>query len=285
MIIGSKGMAGHVIRRTLLQAKEEVTVADVARGTAFFTPAYDLDVTNFNLLEKALADFRPDFVINCIGILNADAETNPDKAILLNTYLPHWLAKQGKQLGYKLIHISTDCVFSGKRGNYTEEDFKDGIGFYAQTKALGEVTYDENLTIRTSIIGPELKDNGIGLFDWFMRQSGTIKGYTKAYWSGVTTIVLARAILSVIQKPVNGLCHLVNNDRISKYELLKLINEKFGKQLIIEPYDGYSVDKSLKNTTGELYHVPSYEEMIADMYQWLDSNNSGEYNKYLNKAN
>jgi dTDP-4-dehydrorhamnose reductase len=276
-IIGSKGMAGHVIYY-YLKEKTSYHIVDIARDNNFFIPSYNFDISNFSSLEDVLKKEQPDIIINCIGILNQDAEANPDNAILLNSYLPHFLARIGQSINCKVIHISTDCVFNGKRGNYAEDSFKDGIGIYAQTKALGELNYGNNLTIRTSIIGPELKQNGIGLFHWFMQQTGIIKGYSEAYWTGVTTIELAKAIVAAINQDLKGLHHLVNNERISKFELINLFKKIFKvSRLTIEKYDGYKVDKSLiRNYLGFDYQVPSYELMIEEMMIWI-SNHSAIY--------
>ena len=269
LIIGSKGMAGHVIYNYFKENGKYV-VKDIARGTDFHIPTYKLDVTNFKELGAAIESEKPDIVINCIGILNKDAEDNPDKAILLNSYLPHFLAKTGKDIGFKLVHISTDCVFNGAKGGYTEKSIKDGIGFYAQSKAIGEVGYGNNLTIRTSIIGPELK-SGIGLFHWFMSQKGTINGYKQAYWTGVTTIELARAIIDAIDQDIIGIHHLVNNEKISKYDLISIFKEVFEKNnLEILPSEEYKIDKSLIKTNNAFnYSVPSYRTMIVQMQQWI----------------
>jgi dTDP-4-dehydrorhamnose reductase len=269
-VIGSKGTAGHVIYY-YLKEKTPHYIVDIARGTDFFTPSYNLDISNFASLEDILKNERPDVVINCIGILNQNAENNPDKAILINSYFPHFLARIGNSIGFKVIHISTDCVFNGKQGNYTEDSIKDGHGFYAQTKALGELNYGNNLTIRTSIIGPELKQNGIGLFHWFMLQNGTIRGYSEAYWTGVTTVELAKAIITAIDQNLSGLHHLVNDKKISKFELIKLFKKVFERNdLVIEKFDGYKVDKSLIRTKHNFEHyIPSYELMIEQMRVWI----------------
>ena len=265
-------MAGHIIYHYF---KENTTyqVIDIARGTDFHTPAYQLDVTDFKQLEEVFKKEKPAVVINCIGILNKDAEDHPEKAILLNSYFPHFLAKSGSETGFKVIHISTDCVFNGKKGGYTECSIKDGIGFYAQTKALGEVDYGNHLTLRTSIIGPELKENGIGLFHWFMHQQGTIKGYRQAYWTGVTTLELAKALVDAIQQGISGLHHLVNGEKIDKYNLTSLFKDVFEKDdLQIEPFDDYKVDKSLIKTNSDFnYAVPAYPVMIREMKDWIDA--------------
>ncbi|MCZ4242911.1 dTDP-4-dehydrorhamnose reductase family protein [Pedobacter punctiformis] len=269
-IIGSKGMAGHVIY-TYLKENTNFEIIDVARGTDSHAPSYQVDVTDFKVLSQILEKEKPDYVVNCIGILNRDAEDNPEKSILLNSYFPHFLAKIGKIINFKLIHISTDCVFDGKKGSYTEDSIKDGQGFYAETKALGEVTYGNNLTIRTSIIGPELKQDGIGLFHWFMQQNGKINGYNEAFWSGVTTIELAKAVHQAILQNAIGLQHLVNNKKINKYELTTLFKNIFNKADVeIAPYDGYKVDKSLIKTKQDFnYEVPEYEVMIKEMKDWM----------------
>ncbi len=270
LIIGSKGMAGHVIYH-FLRNETDFEIIDIARDNDLHAPTYQLDVSEFKRMTSVLIEEMPDVVINCIGVLNKDAEDHPDKSVLLNTYLPHFLAQRGNEIGFKLIHISTDCVFSGQRGSYTESSEKDGKGFYAQTKSLGEVCYGRHLTLRTSIIGPELKDNGIGLFHWFMRQRGKLKGYTKAYWTGVTTLELAKAIIAAIRQDISGLHHLVNDSKINKYNLILLFKTVFSKREIeIEPFDDYTVDKSLIRTNRDFnYSVSSYEVMVEEMKNWI----------------
>ena len=271
LIIGSKGMAGHILYN-YFRENTNFTLIDIARGNDFHSPSYQLDVTDFKELEEVLKNEKPAVVINCIGILNKDAEDHPDKAVLLNSYFPHFLAQAGNEIGFKVIHISTDCVFNGKKGGYTEFSEKDGIGFYAQTKSLGEVNYGKHLTLRTSIIGPELKESGIGLFHWFMQQHGTIKGYREAYWTGVTTLELAKAIIAAINQDISGLHHLVNDKKINKYDLTSLFKNIFQKdELQIVPFDDYKVNKSLIKTNNDFnYAVPSYEKMIEEMKDWID---------------
>lgn len=269
LIIGSKGMAGHVMYH-YFKSLTDFEVVDISRDNDFFTSNYIVDVTDTHTLKNIFNIEKPDVVVNCIGVLNKDAEDNPDKAIFLNSYFPHFLARQGTEKGFKLIHISTDCVFNGKKGNYTEGDVKDGFGVYAQSKALGEVNYGQHLTIRTSIIGPELKSNGIGLFHWFMQQTGEIKGYRNVFWSGVTTIELAKAVEKMVEKEVTGLYHLVNPS-INKFDLLVLFKQVYEKDpLSILPFDDYYSDKSLINTRTDVpYSVPNYPTMIAEMKTWL----------------
>ena len=270
LVIGSKGMAGHIIKSYL----NELGIYEIwgmARGADEVGNFIHLDVGKTEKLEQILNENKFDFVINCIGLLNKTAEDNPDQAIFFNSYFPHFLSALGKKIGFKLIHISTDCVFSGKEGGYVEDSFKNGIGFYAQSKALGEVINDRDLTFRTSIIGPELKSDGIGLFHWFINQTNPISGYKEAYWTGVTTIELAKAIHEAIKQELKGLYHLVNGDKIAKYDLLKLFNQTFKENKIkIEGKSDYKVDKSLVNTRSDfIYEVPSYETMIEQMKDWM----------------
>ncbi len=266
-------MAGHLLRHLLADSGEFIVV-DLARGKDFFIPAYEADVENKDQLSKALYDSKPDFVINCVGLLNEAANDNPARAVFINTFLPHYLAKIGNELNFKLIHISTDCVFSGGKGGYVESDQKDGKDFYAQSKALGEVDYGNHLTIRTSIIGPELKMTGIGLVHWFFTQkNSTVKGYSKAYWSGVTTFQLAKFIRDVLKSNINlsGLIHLTNNEKINKHDLLMLIKEEFGMKVSLIAYEDYVIDKSLISSNMDISGtVPSYKKMIHEMKQWME---------------
>jgi dTDP-4-dehydrorhamnose reductase len=269
-------MAGHVIKNTL-QSNILFDVIDVARSETMFKPTYLIDVTNFELLKSIIQKETPDFIINCIGLLNNLAELNPDLAVLLNSFLPHYLERITFNTDIRIIHISTDCVFSGSKGMYLENDIRDGQGFYAQSKALGEVINKKDLTIRTSIIGPELKNNGIGLFDWFWKQRGSVNGYSRAIWSGVTTIQLAKSIIELITVSwVSGVLHLTNGIPISKFELLKMLKEEFKRDDIsLNMYDGYSVDKSFISTRIDFkQNLPSYYVMIHEMRLWIESNKS-----------
>lgn len=274
LVLGSLGMAGHVVAK-YLKSTGNYLIGEVGRRVSPANLVYSIDVTEIEALEHILIEFKPEVIINCIGVLNDVAETNPAKAIYLNSFLPHYLANWGTGNGSRVIHISTDCVFSGSRGNYLDTDRKDGEGFYAQSKALGEVGYDKHLTIRTSIIGPELKSNGIGLLHWFLTSEfKELKGYTHAFWSGVTTLQLAIAIERAIEGSLSGIIHLTNGHRISKYDLLNLFKEVFKKDVVISPYDNYRVDKSLalSSNTYLLGTVPSYEIMVYQLKVWIEDN-------------
>ena len=270
LVLGCKGMAGHVIK-THLESLGIYEVWGLARDVKSKHNLINLDVSDTQELEDILNKGDFDVIINCIGLLNKTAEENPDKAIWFNSYFPHLLSNLGNKYGFKLIHISTDCVFSGNEGGYEEDSFKNGIGFYAQSKALGEVVNSKDLTFRTSIVGPELKHNGIGLFHWFMNQNNDVFGFSNAYWSGVTTIELAKGINEAIKQGLTGLYHFVNGSKISKFHLLKEFNSNFrdGGINIISKSD-YKVDKSLINTRNDFnYTITSYQIMIKEMKNWI----------------
>ena len=223
LILGSTGMLGHQVVNYFLKF-DDYDVIDVAFRSKLREKTIISDVTDKTAFEKVIIELSPDFIVNCIGVL-IHGSSNVENAIYLNAYLPHQLKKISKNIGAKLIHISTDCVFSGDKGGYIETDTRDGKGIYSQTKKLGEIEDDTNLTLRTSIIGPELKDNGEGLFHWFMNQQGEISGFTKTMWSGVTTIELAKTVKWSIDNSITGLYHVTNNSSINKCELLKLFQK------------------------------------------------------------
>jgi dTDP-4-dehydrorhamnose reductase len=271
LVIGSKGMAGHVLYRSL-SLLGEYDVYGVARNVEQTNRVFNLDVSDTEALKKII-DLQFDIVINCIGILNKDAEDNPHKAVWFNSYFPHLLEALTKDSKTKLISISTDCVFSGKRGDYSEDDFKDGEGFYATSKAIGEVNNKKDLTIRTSIIGPELNKEGIGLFHWFMQQKEEVSGYSQAFWSGITTVELAKVIHQAIQQKITGLIVVAGEKKIDKHSLLGLFNCIFrNNEIVIHENSKYKVDKSMHSIrTDFVYKLPSYEKMILEMKQWIES--------------
>ncbi len=269
-MFGGNGMAGHVIRAHLSECGRH-DVWHTVREKSDDPHAISLDVTDQAAVAQAIRLVRPDVVINATGLLNEEASRRLFDAICVNSLFPHQVARLGEKMGFRLIHISTDCVFSGKRGEYTEEDVTDGMTAYAKTKSLGEVTYGGHLTIRTSIIGPELKD-GIGLFHWFMNQKGVVQGYRRAFWNGVTTLELAKAIDWVLRKPViAGLVHLATPGKISKYQLLLWLKEAFGREdITIRPCDRITADKSLVNTRSDFtYAVTPYQEALAELREWI----------------
>ena len=167
--------------------------------------------------------------------------------------------------------MSTDCVFSGKRGQYTEADFPDGETFYDRSKALGELNDAKNITLRNSIVGPDINPKGIGLLNWFMQQSGTVTGYTRAMWTGQTTLQLAKTMEAAAKEKAFGLYNTVPDCSISKYDLLRLFDHYLREDAIkIEAVEGVNADKSLKRTNYDFdYRIPDYECMVAELADWI----------------
>ena len=269
MILGASGMAGHTIADYLRSTEKYEELCLIDKNEEYITPTYIIDVEkDLEELKDIIDTIKPDIIINCIGLLVKACESHQHKGVWINSLFPHFLSK----FDSKIIHLSTDCVFSGKRGLYEDTDRKDGKGWYALTKAIGEIINNKDLTIRMSIIGRELKDNGTGLFEWFMRQKGTIKGYDRAYWTGVTTLELAKAIDKLIDSNITGLYQLAFPHVISKYELIKLIAKIWNKTDITIERDIVNFhDKSLINSKHRIpnYKMPeSYEKMLEEYYEW-----------------
>lgn len=269
LVLGAGGMAGHTIALYLKEQGHDVT--GFARKKLSFVETIVGDALDLNALKEIIASGGYDVVINAIGILNQDAENGKANAVFLNSYLPHYLAEITRNMKTRIIHMSTDCVFSGKTGNYTETSFRDGETFYDRTKALGELEDNKNITLRNSIVGPDINPNGIGLFNWFMKQTGTIKGYTGAMWTGMTTLQLAKMMEKAAMQKATGLYNMVPSGNISKYELLRLFNHYMRKDAVdIQPYDGFTADKTLIRTRFDFAEeVPDYETMVSEMADWI----------------
>lgn len=272
LILGSAGMLGHVVHH-YLDETGKFEIVDTSWPEKAGRDSILLDVTDREGVEKLVQDVKPDVAINCIGILIRGSQSDPALAIYVNSYFPHQLSGIMKKLGGRLIHISTDCVFSGSKGKYTEADFRDADDVYGRSKALGEIINDRDLTLRTSIVGPELKMNGEGLFHWFMKSKGEIGGYTQAIWGGVTTLELARAMAAAIEQELTGLCQITNNEPISKYDLLCLFKNIWGiHDVVIKPTEGKSLDKSLVCTRSDFdYKAPSYSEMLHSLKIYMQA--------------
>ncbi len=287
LVFGASGMAGHTISLYLTEQGHDVTGFDlnkVSYCTSIIGNARDIES-----IKAIIKDGKYDSVINCIGILNQFAENNKELATFLNSYFPHFLTSVTSGTDTQVIHMSTDCVFSGKRGGYKEDDLRDGETFYDRSKALGELEDNKNITMRNSIVGPDINKDGIGLLNWFMKQSGTINGYTKVMWTGLTTLQLAKAMESAAKVKAFGLYNMVNNESISKFNLLKLFNHYLrNDELSIIPCDTLTVDKSLIRTRFEFdYVVPDYETMVLEMAKWITTHDNmyPHYNlvKFLEK--
>jgi dTDP-4-dehydrorhamnose reductase len=220
---------------------------------------------------KFIGVMRPNVLINCIGLTkHLPNGSDPLLAIPLNSYLPHYLALHCKQLGIRLVHISSDCVFSGADGNYIESDVTDAADIYGRSKALGEVNDGSAITLRTSTIGHELSST-YGLLDWFLSQHTECFGYKRALFSGIPTVELANIIANYVIPNIHltGLYH-VAGQTISKYELLSLIAKEYAKVIRIIPEDEFTIDRSLNsekfsNATG--YRPQSWPKLIKMMHQ------------------
>jgi dTDP-4-dehydrorhamnose reductase len=274
LILGGKGMAGHVMVRYFSE-QPGTTVYFTSRDPNDPASLY-LDACDEDQVKSLLQLVRPDVTLNCIGLLNEAAARRKDEAMQVNSLLPHRLRRLAELTGGKLVHISTDCVFSGRKGGYREDDPPDGESAYAKTKAMGEVRQPPHLTVRTSIIGPELKD-GIGLFQWFMQQQGEVAGYRRVLWNGVTTLQLAKSIDWMLTEGTEGLVHLTAPSPVSKCKLLQLLQTAFDKTgVTIVPSDEPVLDRTLVNTRASFRPpVTDYPDMLAELRQFMEAGDYG----------
>ena len=257
-------MLGHIVYEYLKKQNYEVIGT-----TRKIEDKYFFDANHPERIIDIIKESKPDIIINCIGILNKECEENKSLAIKINSYLPHYLNELSKKYNFYLIHISTDCVFEGTIGNYNENSIPDATSFYGKTKMLGEVINDRNVTLRTSIVGLDNNPNGIGLFQWFMKQEKEIEGYSNVMWTGVTTIELAKQIKITIDNHLVGLQHVVNNNAISKKDLLELFKKYFNKDIEIKENNNVICNKTLIRTNLSYnFNIPTYEEMIKEMKKW-----------------
>lgn len=271
LVLGASGMAGHIIALYFKERSYDVT--GFTRRPIPYCKNIIGDAMKPEDVKIAIFSDNFDVVINAIGVLNQNAEDHKSMAVMLNSYLPHFIADTLRESKTKLIHMSTDCVFAGNTGPYYEDSFPDGMIFYDRSKAIGEVNDDKNLTFRNSIIGPDINEKGIGLFNWFMKQEDSINGFTGAIWTGVTTLTLAKAMEEAVKQNLTGLYNLVNNESISKFDLCILFNKYFRNgRIIINPSDKLQLDKSLRHRRTDFsFVVPSYEQQIKEMADWVNT--------------
>ncbi len=273
LVLGSDGMLGHILTN-YLQKNSDFQIFNLSKKNINNNQNHFIcDINHKESFLKICDKIRPDLIINCIGVLIKKSKSSSKDAIYINAYFPNFLDEISKKNEFKLIHISTDCVFSGKTGNYSETSIKDSYDIYGLTKSLGEINSSNHLTIRTSIIGPELKKNGEGLFNWFINQSGKTKGYTNAIWSGVTTLELSKAILFSILNDITGIWNLSSEQPISKYDLLSKIKNQFNLHKIkLIKDDNLIINKSLISNRKISYIVPSYDGMINELFNYVSDN-------------
>lgn len=280
MILGVTGMLGNAMFRVLSE-RADLAVYGTARtdgAKQYFPPNLSLriisgtDVENSDSLIRAFCTVQPDVVVNCVGLVKQLADANdPLQAVPINSLLPHRLAALCQATSARLIHISTDCVFSGVKGNYLETDFPDANDLYGRSKLLGEVTYPHAITLRTSIIGHELSGNR-SLVNWFLAQQEAVKGFTRAIFSGLPTVELATIVRDVVlpHKELSGLYH-VSAKPINKFDLLQMLAHVYEKNITINPSEEVVIDRSLnsnrfRDITG--YTPPDWPTLVRRMYEF-----------------
>jgi dTDP-4-dehydrorhamnose reductase len=277
LVLGASGMLGNAVLRFFSESLGFDVKGSVRSASALaFLPktlhehiVCGVDVENTDSLTALFAQVRPSVVINCIGLVKQLAQANdPLSAIPINSLLPHRLARLCDLTQARLIHISTDCVFSGASGGYREHDLPDAQDLYGRSKYLGEVSYPNAITLRTSIIGHEL-GSAHALIGWFLSQQDEVRGYTRAIFSGLPTVELAEIIRDKVipNSTLHGLYH-VSSAPINKHDLLKLVAEIYGKSIQVLPDDSLIIDRSLDSSRfAEAcgYHAPSWSELVKKM--------------------
>lgn len=280
LVLGVSGVLGNAMLQVLAKGQRHEVFGSSRSAWVknFFPPKVagnvitGIDVESADMLTRLFSRVQPDVVINCVGLVKQLAEAdNPLLALPINSLLPHRLACLCEMARARLIHFSTDCVFSGKKGSYLENDVPDAMDLYGRTKLLGEVDYPHAITLRTSLIGHEL--NGTrSLVNWFLAQEGSVRGYTKAIFSGLPAVEIARVIEKyVLPHPdLHGVYHL-SADPISKHDLLSIVKDVYSKQVKIIPDDSLVIDRSLDSsrfchTTG---FVPkAWPELVKAMHDF-----------------
>lgn len=279
LVLGCSGMLGHTLFHDLLinwGYDVKGTVRHIDNVTNFFFDDLlervipNVDAFEPETVKRVINDFSPDVVINCIGMIKQQpAAADPLKVITLNALFPHQLASFCKEFSCRLIQPSTDCVFDGSKGAYSELDKMTAEDLYGISKFMGEVHYDHTLTLRTSIIGHELNSN-LSLVEWFLSQQVSVCGFTKAIYTGFPTIEISRILAEYVipDTSLSGLFQ-VSSEPISKYNLIMLVKKIYGKNIQIEPFDGFTDDKSLiskrfREKTG--YIPPPWEQLVQKMY-------------------
>ncbi|WP_115659564.1 dTDP-4-dehydrorhamnose reductase family protein [Grimontia hollisae] len=279
LIIGVTGMLGYSLFSKLRENKSfqvKGTVRNIFGKEHFFSDCFDsliqgVDVSNIRHVEASISGFKPDVVINCVGLIKQyDLSKQYIATIKINSLLPHEIAAICDRHNARLIHFSTDCVFDGKTGNYRETDTPNASDLYGRSKALGEISYGKHLTLRTSIIGHELTSS-VSLVDWFLSQSGRVNGFSMAVFSGLPTCYVAKILEERIlfNPDLKGLYHLAVSP-IDKFSLLSLIADIYGKEITINRSEALTIDRSLDaskfcNDTG--FEPPTWNSLIHYMHQ------------------
>ncbi len=279
-VIGASGMLGNSIMRFFSESDEFVTIGTVrTENKKLLLPTQlhaniisGVDINDIENLKNLFLKIKPDFVINCIGVVKQlDHSKDALISIPINSLLPHLLARFCADVKARLVHISTDCVFSGTKGMYVESDIPDAVDLYGKSKYLGELDYSHTITLRTSMVGHEL-DSSRSLVGWFLSQKGTVKGYSNAIFSGLPTVEISRIIRDyILPRPqLKGVYH-VSAEPINKFVFLKLVAEVYGKDIVIEEDKSLNIDRSLDSSLfrgiTEYYPQP-WPELIKKMYEF-----------------
>jgi dTDP-4-dehydrorhamnose reductase len=284
LVLGATGMLGHVVARTLIRSGYKNIIATVRSEEHLNQLPNDIrpfavsgvDAVKMDSIEQVLSTSRPVAIVNCIGVIKQRCNSIENDALVsINGVFPHHLSRLSSRIGAKLVHISTDCVFSGKTGNYIETDLCDARDIYGKAKYLGEIVSEGHVTIRTSMIGHELSGK-LSLLEWFLSQQGTVPGYTRAVFSGLTTNEIARVLVRhvIFNRNLCGLYHL-SGKPIAKYDLLRLVANQYRKSIDITPDKSLIIDRSLnsklfRESVG--YNPPGWETLIEEMHD--------DYNKH-----
>lgn len=278
LVIGAGGMLGYVTYQYLSSRGHQV--AGVTR-TRKLPGMACLDVTDQPGTEAFLKKTPCDAIVNCAALLVKASEENKSSAVKLNALFPHYLAEYCTQHGIYLIQVSTDGVFSGTTGSYDENSPSDTASFYGKSKFLGEV-YDDALTVRSGFWGPDINPNGLGLFNWFMMQKGTVSGYSKAFFNGVSSLEFAQFVNCAIEKRWTGIFHLCAAKPVSKFDFLFLQKELFRQQISVFPCESVRVDRTLKNTRDDIpYREKSFVQMMDELWVWIQGRN--DFSHYFDR--
>jgi dTDP-4-dehydrorhamnose reductase len=285
LILGVSGMLGHAVFRHFARLPG-YTVFGTVRSKSAIAKYFNegelnnitsgIDAENFDSFIKVFAVVKPDVVINCIGVIKHLPEAKDSYiSININAFLPHRLAKLCSVANARLVHISTDCVYDGVKGNYVETDLSNAEDLYGKSKYLGEVDYPNAVTLRTSIIGHEFNSD-ISLLDWFLSQTSEVNGYINAIYTGLPTYELARVIEQYVlpNHDLHGLYH-VSSDKISKFDLLQIVAKHYAKVIKINSFTGFTLDRSLDSTKFRQltkYVPPTWDKMVSEMHKEFINN-------------
>lgn len=275
LVLGASGMAGYMVYQ-YLYSLNKYDMGAITRKQVDGIESICLDIeddlpTLANIIETA----KPDVIVNCIGLLVKACEACPAEAVFINSFFPHMLENITSGTLTRVIHLSSDCVFRGLSdmdASYHEDDLPTEVTWYGRTKALGEIINGKDLTLRLSIVGPELKD-GVGLLHWFLKQEESVDGFAGYYWNGITTLELAKQINRILDTELYGLYHLAPRDRITKYALLQIFKDTFEKSVEIKKVSNGVVNKVLANNRIAEYdpNIPRYETQILELKQWMEA--------------